>query len=130
MKPTAVKLSISTVKYFYPAVKFLEAENICESNNATLISIHSAEENEFIRNYIVEQPFSLTRVWIGLKTNIYNSSEIVWVDKSPVDYVNWNLGEPDNEGGLELCAQMWIYRNGVWNDIPDDNVCICLWFQL
>ncbi len=118
------------IKYFYPAVKFLEAENICESNNATLISIHSAKENEFIRNYIVEQPFSLTRVQIGLKTNIYNSSEIVWVDKSPVDYVNWNLGEPDNEGGLELCAQMWIYRNGVWNDIPDDNVCICLWFQL
>ncbi len=76
------------VKYFNQKVKFLEAKKICESNNATLISIHSTEENEFIRNYVEEQPFSSTRVWIGLKRDSSGSHEFVWVDKSPLEYIN------------------------------------------
>jgi hypothetical protein len=94
-----------------------------------LISIHSAEENEFIRNYVEDQPFSSTRVWIGFKRNIFGSDELVWVDKSPVDYVNWNWGEPNNVGNLEPYVEMWIYRNGTWNDIHDDNVAFVCGFN-
>ncbi len=94
-----------------------------------MISIHSAEENEFIRNYVAEQPFSLTRVWIGLKRNIYGSREFVWADKSRVDYVNWNLGEPNNDGGSEPYVEMWIYRNGVWNDLIQDNLAFVCGFN-
>jgi hypothetical protein len=107
------------VKYFNQAVKFQEAEEICESNNATLISIHSAEENEFIRSYVQNQPLSSTRVWIGLIKNV--SDEFSWVDKSPVVYVNWDLGQPDNFGGSERYAQMLIDINGKWNDMFDYN---------
>ncbi len=106
------------VKYFNQKVKFQEAEKICESNNVALISIHSAEENEFIRNYIEEQP-SLTRVWIGLKRSP-DSHNFVWVDKSLVDYVNWLYRQPDNAEGLELYIEMWI--DGTWNDRNDDNI--------
>ncbi len=94
-----------------------------------MISIHSAEENEFIRNYVEEQPYSLTRVWIGLKRRIYASHEFVWVDKSPVDYVNWNLGEPNNDGGSEPYVEMWIYRNGTWNDLIEDNLAFVCGFN-
>jgi hypothetical protein len=99
-----------------------------------LISIHSAEENEFIRNYVEEQPFSLTRVWIGLRRTIYSTREFVWVDKSPVDYVNWNLGEPNNgvwslDKGLEHFVEMWIYKNGAWNDMIDDNLTFVCGFN-
>ncbi len=94
-----------------------------------MISIHSTEENEFIRNYVEEQPFSLTRVWIGSKRDSSASHEFVWVDKSPVDYVNWNLGEPNNAGGLELYIEMWIYKNGAWNDNNDDNIAFVCGFN-
>jgi hypothetical protein len=86
-----------------------------------LISIHSAEENEFIRNYVEYQPSSSVVVWLGFERNIFRSNELVWVDKSPVDYVNWNWGEPNNVGGSESYVEMWIYRNGTWNDRGDDN---------
>jgi hypothetical protein len=98
-----------------------------------LISIHSDEENEFIRNYVEEQPFSSKRIWIGLERNIYDSHGFFWVDKSPVDYVSWNLGEPNNAGGigasLEPYIEMLIDVNGEWNDIPDANVAFVCGFN-
>jgi hypothetical protein len=91
-----------------------------------LISIHSAEENEFIRNYVEKQPSYSTRVWIGLKRNISGSLEFVWVDKSPVDYVDWSINEPNNFGGIEPYTEILINRNGTWNDFVDDNfVFVC-----
>jgi hypothetical protein len=107
------------VKYFNQTVKFFKAEKICESNNATLISIHSAEENEFIRSYVEKQPSLSISMWIGLKRNISGSQEFVWVDKSPVDYVNWSIYQPDNYGTLEPYIEMMIHKNGTWNDILD-----------
>ncbi len=113
------------MKYFNQKVKFEKAEKICESNDAKLISIHSAEENEFIRSYVGKQPDYSTRVWIGLKRNISGILEFVWVDKSPFDYINWNT-RPDNYGGFGPYIEMFIDRNGTWNDITNDNlVFVC-----
>jgi hypothetical protein len=86
-----------------------------------LISIHSAEENEFIRNYVKEQPSSSTNVWIGLERRSSASREFVWVDKSPVDYDNWRINEPNNAGGNEDYTLMIIYKNGTWNDVSNNN---------
>jgi len=104
------------------------AEDFCKSNNATLISIHSAEENEFIRQYVEEKPSSSIVIWIGLKRHTYVFNEFVWVDKSPVDYKNWKLGEP-NIGGLRPYTGMWINENGIWIDIPDDNLAFVCSFN-
>jgi hypothetical protein len=65
------------IKYFNQTVKFREVKEICESNNATLISIHSAEENEFIRNYVGEQPSPAIRLLIGLIRNIFDPHKFV-----------------------------------------------------
>ncbi len=81
-----------------------------------------AEENEFIRNYVKEQPSSSTRVWIGLKRDSSVSHKFVWVDKSPVDYDNWRINEPSYSGGIENYTEMIIYKNGTWNDVADDNL--------
>jgi hypothetical protein len=92
-----------------------------------LISIHSAEENDFIRNYVEEQPSLSIRVWIGLKRDIYVLHEFVWVDKSPVDYVNWRINQPDNAGGFEPYVELWI--DGTWNDFIDDNIAFVCSFN-
>ncbi len=94
-----------------------------------MISIHSGEENEFIRNHVEKQPSFSTRVWIGLKRNISGSREFVWVDKSPVDYVNWHYGRPNNYGGFEHYIEMWLDNDGEWNDISDDNFAFVCGFN-
>ncbi len=84
-----------------------------------MISIHSAEENEFIKSYVEKQSHS-TNVWIGLKRNISQGFE--WIDKSPFDYSKWSINEPDNKGGNETYVEMWINGNGLWNDLSDNNL--------
>lgn len=39
-----------------------------------------------------------------------------WVDNSPLDYVNWGKGEPNDYGGDENCVEMQS-RSGQWNDL-------------
>jgi protein tyrosine phosphatase len=113
------------MKYFNQKVKFEEAEQICESYNATLISIHSAEENEFIRSYVLKQSLYSTNVWIGLKRNISGSHEFVWVDKSPLDYVNWSINKPD-VNQVKTFIGVQVHKNGEWSDFSDGNfVFLC-----
>ncbi len=90
-----------------------------------MISIHSAEENEFIRNYVEEQPLHSQTVWIGLKKEVYGLQELVWVDKSPLNFVNWNSGEPN----FEPFIRMWIDSNGKWDDIYDHNLAFVCGFN-
>ncbi len=114
------------VKYFNQTVKFQEAEKICESNNATMISIHSNEENEFGRSYVEKYPDYTTRVWIGLKRNISDPQHFLWVDKSPFDYSKWSINQPDNVGKGEPYGEMLINGYGLWNDAPDSDMAfIC-----
>jgi hypothetical protein len=88
-----------------------------------MVSIHSAEENEFIRSYVQKQSHSI-RVWIGLKRNITQGFQ--WTNKSPFDYSKWRYNQPNNAGGFEHYVEMLIDRDGVWNDLSDfDREFVC-----
>jgi len=91
-----------------------------------LISIHSDEENQFIRDYVEKQPFSSTRVWIGLKRKSSSRELFVWVDKSQVDYVNWNFNNQEEDTDY---VEMWINKNGKWNDVKDQNLSFVCGFN-
>jgi hypothetical protein len=89
-----------------------------------MVSIHSGEENEFVRSYVQKQAEYSKRVWIGLKRNI--SQGFKWIDKSAFDYSKWNYNQPDNAVRSELYVEMLINENGVWNDLSDNNLAfIC-----
>ena len=40
--------------------------------------------------------------------------DFVWVSGEPLTYTNWSPGEPDNNSGLQDCAQM--STTGLWSD--------------
>jgi hypothetical protein len=80
-----------------------------------MISIHSAEENEFIRKLVKNQSSDTIEFWIGAKRKTFGLQKFGWINKSPFDYTNWDSGEPNNYGGNEHYVEM-VVSSGVWND--------------
>ncbi|XP_063953416.1 macrophage mannose receptor 1-like isoform X1 [Lytechinus pictus] len=88
------------------------AEYICRQGGGHLASIHSKQENEWIRNRLAQE---FPDAWIGFEAT--PSTAFAWSDDTPVDYTNWNPGEPNsNFLGDEDCAEMYL-ETGKWNDL-------------
>ena len=50
------------------------------------------------------------RFWIGLSA-LTTTSGFVWSDGTPVNFVNWSPGEPNDANGGENCVEQ--YSNGM-----------------
>ena len=86
-----------------------------KNKKAHLASIHSAEEQHFLRS---NSPYN--DMWIGGTDEVQEGSW-TWSDGSPWVYDKWESGEPNNAGnsvgGTEDC---WMMRTNGWNDVPCD----------
>ncbi|RWS18274.1 macrophage mannose receptor 1-like protein, partial [Leptotrombidium deliense] len=72
---------------------FKLAQNYCENLNASMVSIHSQDENTFFRNLKDGEGYS--DLWLnGQQEEIY-SEKFKWNDESEFTYNNWHVGEPD-----------------------------------
>lgn len=94
-----------------------DASYQCKAMDSELVSVHSASEQDFLNTLMLEVS---TRIWIGL-SRTSSRSEFNWKDDSPLDYSNWNEGEPNNHLDTEEnCVQMLERRSvlGEWNDAP------------
>ncbi|HVV82388.1 MAG TPA: DNRLRE domain-containing protein [Kofleriaceae bacterium] len=112
-----------------------EAQCQALATGAHLVSIHSQDENDYLRALLpLEQtPGFMIGFTQGATTAGYDpfsntSAAYSWSDSSPVDYLGWNAGEPNNSGtgrGFEDCAR--VVENGGWNDVPctDGGQYIC-----
>ena len=81
------------------------------------MSIHSAQENEFVRRLLGNK-----EVFVGFSDSDVETT-FVWVDGSSVKYTNWEAGEPDDDYGMGDCVIV-IGTTGKWNDTP----CI-MWYE-
>lgn len=64
------------------------ADRMCRNDNGTLVTIHSAEENEFINQLFQKQANNGTNeIWLGM---IFAGDGWHWEDKSFVDYLNFD----------------------------------------
>ena len=98
-------------------MSFSDASATCKQEGAELASIHTFQENEFIRNIS-----GSTDVFIGLSDSNIEGT-FVWSDGCPLAYTNWEAGEPDNDYGLGDCV-LFQGGNGKWNDTPCD-----MWYE-
>ena len=104
-----------------PTQKMSDARLKCQNMGGDLVIIRSAQENDFIFE-LVEKLNKVFGVWLGLQRKA--DSKFYWIDDTPVEgnYQNWNLGEPNDNGGIEDCGHMYGKGSsaGKWNDSPCD----------
>uniref|UniRef100_UPI0037E78EBA macrophage mannose receptor 1-like n=1 Tax=Semicossyphus pulcher TaxID=241346 RepID=UPI0037E78EBA len=76
-----------------------EASVSCAAHGGALLSIEDPSEQTFVHSNLKIYESSRSSYWIGLyKTN---KGQWLWLDKSAMDYTNWNVGEPyDSRYGL------------------------------
>ena len=87
---------------------FDDAESYSQKYGGHLASIHSAEENTFIKDRIPVNVYST----IGLRDNIIFDN-YYWTDNSPYDYFNWGSNEPSPAPGEDYVQ---IIPTGQWID--------------
>merc|ERR1712029_229334 len=109
-------------KYFDNSVKWDDARKRCLSEEADLASIHSEEENDFLREITGN-----THAWVGGRRSCPSCNDFNWSDGTPMDFTAWHPLQPDNKRGAEECMVINWQWNGSsgWNDAPcDRNITI------
>jgi hypothetical protein len=83
-----------------------DARAKCASIGGRLPVIKTAAQNSFIQSKLAGGS-----AWVGLRRS---GTSWLWDNNAVATYYNWNVGEPNNSGGVEHCVQMLAH--GAWND--------------
>ncbi|XP_042362980.1 lactose-binding lectin l-2-like [Plectropomus leopardus] len=104
-------------KYIATRMTWADAEIHCMSEGAHLVSIHSADEQNFIRSLIRNFDHAEGYTWIGL-SDTHKEGTWMWSDGTDVNFSYWYPGEPNNYGGHENCVHNNYNKESKWNDRP------------
>lgn len=111
--------------YFCDALSWDDAHAFCRSFGTDLVVVQTATENTYLQNRMTQKS------WIGLRADPPCDPNLgcafSWVDGVILDsdqFSNWNEGEPNNQGGGELCVEIQDATAAVgrWNDVTCANV--------
>lgn len=121
-------------------IRWMDAKKKCEKIGGHLVTITSADEQQFIEQLIDEG--EKTFYWIGATDSGREPNNYYWVTGETFDYQNWQQGQPDNGewGAGEYEDFAGILRTGdnlfgglahTWNDFRenprDSHGYICEW---
>ncbi|GFO06948.1 aggrecan core protein [Plakobranchus ocellatus] len=108
-------------KRFYNPENYTDAEQDCETQNATLVTIHDENEQKFVELKLLKYDRMRTKfatynqLWIGLElTWEGKKAHATWVNGIIASFLHFAEKQPDNFQGREKCISM--LRNGYWND--------------
>ncbi|CAI9582018.1 unnamed protein product [Staurois parvus] len=85
----------------------------CLRQGANLASVEDQVEADFLFHNIELLSDRTNTFWIGLYRNV--EAKWLWLDNTPMDYVNWNTGEPSDQSD-EDCVEMYATK-GTWNNL-------------
>ncbi|KAM7424369.1 hypothetical protein PAMA_000625 [Pampus argenteus] len=101
--------------YNYSVYSMERARSICKSMDAKLLTIKTKEENDFVSEYMSEDPLITSRVWLSIDLDP-QGKPVAWQDGSALSYSNWK-----SEAAITLkqsqprCAIMMSGDGGAWN---------------
>ncbi|XP_040564873.1 macrophage mannose receptor 1 [Lepeophtheirus salmonis] len=95
------------------SVQCEEGEKQCkaESSQASLASIHSSHENDFLKHL---NPITTIDIWIGLKKKSNEESFENWSDGTSIDFTNFS----DRDASIDDDQCVRLNTNGYW--FPED----------
>ncbi|XP_070610690.1 C-type lectin mannose-binding isoform-like [Erythrolamprus reginae] len=94
-----------------------------------LASIHSEAGSGNLAQYVSDYITKKVDVWIGL-SDLQKTGTWDWSDRSPLNYLSWDEGEPNNQKDNEYCVEL-LSETGYlkWNDAPCESslpfLCQC-----
>jgi hypothetical protein len=111
-----------------PELTFEQAEAEAVALGGHLVSLTSAQEQDFVLNNFLSGAQQFDTYWIGLTDADSYTTEgtFVWTSGEPVGYTNWAPFEPnDNFPGEDYGAINWFHHIGnlslpvAWNDLAN-----------
>ncbi|XP_053302126.1 lactose-binding lectin l-2 [Pleuronectes platessa] len=102
-------------KYVSTHMTWADAELYCVSQGANLVSIHSLDEQNFIKTLIKNFDHAEGVTWNGL-SDLHKEGSWMWSDGSAVNFTFWSSGEPNNGIGIEHCVYDNYGTDKKWND--------------
>ncbi|TKS67269.1 CD302 antigen [Collichthys lucidus] len=104
---------------------FERAKTLCQGFE--LLTIHSAEENEFVLKYSPEVWKGAVNVWLGMYYDT-NSEDMRWFTDEPVKFTNWEDNPPLDILPMDTCVALHS-DTGKWqnvsclNDVEHGVIC-------
>lgn len=92
---------------------FSVAESDCVAKGGNLASVHSSQENDFIKKLIKDKGDNTA--WIG-GSDEATEGTWTWTDGTPFDFKDWSGVEPNDSGGVEDCLFMYKENGYTWYD--------------
>uniref|UniRef100_A0A3Q2PGB0 C-type lectin domain-containing protein n=1 Tax=Fundulus heteroclitus TaxID=8078 RepID=A0A3Q2PGB0_FUNHE len=102
-------------KYVATLMTWADAELYCLSQGANLVSIHSLQEESFVKMLISNFDPAQGITWIGL-SDAQRDGTFFWSDGSKLSFTYWNADEPNNAGEPEPCVHTNWDTARKWND--------------
>lgn len=110
----AVEFSGHYYKLYELNISWEDAQEYFQSIGGHLATITTAEENNFVFEYITSLGYQ--SAYFGA-TDKESEGTWVWVTGEEFLYNNWHNNEPNNEGRNENYAMFYYkYSDGTWND--------------
>ena len=123
----AVIFQAHEYKYFAERLSWSEAQRRCEQMGGHLPIVETAAENTFLAR-MADGGFARggrtgqEAIWLGASDDDVEN-EWRWTDDKRLLYANWDNGQPNNKGGDEHYAALWLAsdpgRFGRWSDQPN-----------
>jgi len=107
--------------YFSNSLSWNNAEKFCEKIGGHLVSVNSAEEQDFVQE--IASTVNKDNLWLG---GYLDGDTWKWTDGSEFSYSNWDAEKPDNYLGNEAYTKFpcddfefeaWSAHRGKWDDV-------------
>ncbi|XP_046543030.1 C-type lectin-like [Haliotis rubra] len=101
---------------FEDSEEWPQANTVCGLHSAYLVTLETANENAFAKNYARTKQVHSSNVWIGAN-DMMTSNQFRWTEgDKKVTFTDWARGEPNNSNGGENCVQLDRSHSYQWND--------------
>ena len=97
-------------------INWHEAKKECEGRQSHLVKIDSSAESRWLGSEFYHTGITDDALWIGAN-DLMTEGKWTWIsDHSTLAYSYWRKGEPNNNGGVEDCGQLYKQHSLTWND--------------